>query len=219
MATSQILQRLYSLNTSSPRFCRNLHNLIRQSEGEDHHLLDLQGSDLIRLVDFLDRVCIPPSAPLQLTEQAPQALAIIPPADDVSRLCLHKLQAICSHHKIVPSSYIISGDIAKVGTYPVASTDLSDVWEATFNGTKVCIKQPKITRANYQDMEKVNNLHGTPIPRLLNDTRWHVGVLQGGDHVEMVETSEYRSLHRRYARSFAVCIGMDAERNSNRISR
>ena len=50
------------------------------------------------------------------------------------------------------------------------------------------------------------------------DTCWHVGVLQGGDHVETFETSEYCSLHRRHAGSFAICIGVDAEWNSNRIS-
>ena len=68
MATSKILQHLYSLNTSSPDFSRYLHHLI-QSDGQDHYLLDLQGSeDLIRLVDFLDKVRVPPSTFLQLTK-------------------------------------------------------------------------------------------------------------------------------------------------------
>src|ERR1700753_86174 len=61
MATANILQRLYSLNSSSPHFCRNLHDLI-QSDGEDHYLSGLQGSDLIRLVDFLDEVRVLPFA-------------------------------------------------------------------------------------------------------------------------------------------------------------
>src|ERR1700753_2784972 len=50
------------------------------------------------------------------------------------------------------------------------------------------------------------------------DTCWHIGVLQGSDHVETFETSEYCSLHRRYTRSFAIRIRVDAEWNSNRIS-
>ena len=70
MATSQILRHLYSLNTSSPDFTRYLSHLI-QSDGEDHYLLNLQGSDLNRLVDFLDEVRVLPSASLQLTKRTP----------------------------------------------------------------------------------------------------------------------------------------------------
>ena len=218
MATANILQRLYSLNTSSPHLCRNLHDLI-QSDGEDRYLSGLQGSDLVRLVDFLEKVRVSPSAPLQLTELAPQALAIIPTTDDVSRLCLHKLQAICSHHGILPSSHIIAGGLTKVGDYPVASGGFADVWEGVHDKTKVCIKCPKTTRTDYQEKDKVNNLHGTPLPRLLNDTRWHIGVLQGSNYVETIQTSEYCSLDRHYAKSFAICIGVDVEWNYNRISR
>ena len=167
MDTSEILRHLYSLDTSSPDFSRYLYHLI-QSDGEDHYLLDLQGSDSIRLVDFLDKVRVPPSASLQLTEQASQALTIIPATDDVSRLCLHKLQVICSHHGTLPSSYNIAGGLTKVSDYPVASGGFADVWEGTHNSIKVCIKCPKITIKNRRGVEKVNHLRGisfTPIER------------------------------------------------------
>ena len=170
MATANILRHLYSLDTSSPDLSRYLYHLI-QSDGDDHYLLGLQGSKLIRLVDFLDEVRVSPSASLQLTEQAPQALAIIPPTDDVSRLCLHKLQAICSHHGILPSSHIIAGGLTRVGDYAFASGGFADVWEGMHDNTKVCIKCPRITIRDRQDIEKVNDLHSAPIPRLLNLTR------------------------------------------------
>ena len=176
MATANLLQRLYSLNTSSPHLCRNLHDLI-QSDGEDRYLSGLQGSDLVRLVDFLDRVRIPPYAPLQLTELAPQALAIIPTTDDVSRLCLHKLQAICTYHSILPSSHIIAGGLSKVGDYPVASGGFADIWKGMHGNTEVCIKCPKITVRDRQGIEKVSGLHGTLLPRPLNNMSWHIGVL------------------------------------------
>ena len=177
MATSQILQHLYSLNTSSTDFSRYLYHLI-QSDGEDHYLLDLQGSDLIRVVDFLDKVGVPiPASIRQLAKQTSQALANIPTADDVSRLCLHKLQAICSHHGILPSSHIIAGGLIRVGDYPVASGGFSDVWEGVHDNTKVCIKCPRITIRDRQDIEKVNDLHGISLSRLLSDTRWHTGIL------------------------------------------
>ena len=104
-------------------------------------------------------------------EQALQALAIIPAADNVSRLCLLKLRAICSHRGILPSSHIISGGLTKLGDYPVASGNFGEVWEGEYDSTKVCIKCPRITVRDRQDMEKVSDLHGAPIPRLLNLTR------------------------------------------------
>ena len=70
MATPKILQRLYSIKTSSPDFSHYLHSLI-QSDREENYLCNLQGPALTRLVDFLDRVRIFPSASLQLTKQIP----------------------------------------------------------------------------------------------------------------------------------------------------
>ena len=58
MPTSQILRHLYSLDTSSPDLSRYLYHLI-QSDREDPYLLGLQGSELTRLVDFLDMVRAP----------------------------------------------------------------------------------------------------------------------------------------------------------------
>ena len=70
MATPKILQRLYSIKTSSPDFSHYLHSLI-QSDREENYLCNLQGPALTRLVDFLDRVRIFPSTSLRLTKQIP----------------------------------------------------------------------------------------------------------------------------------------------------
>ena len=59
MATSRILQHLYSLNTTSPDLLPNLYRLI-QNDDKEQYLSGLQGADLIRLVDFLEEVrCLP----------------------------------------------------------------------------------------------------------------------------------------------------------------
>jgi len=55
MSASQVLQRLYSLDTSSPNLPRYLHRLI-QHDKEEQYLSSLQGLELDRLVDFLDQV-------------------------------------------------------------------------------------------------------------------------------------------------------------------
>ena len=50
------LHCLYSLDPSSPGFVRRLHSLFRYDD-EERCLSRLQGSELTRLLDFLDRVC------------------------------------------------------------------------------------------------------------------------------------------------------------------
>ena len=156
MTTPQILHLLYSFNTFTPEFSSSLDRLI-QSDGEDHYLSTLQGPELTHLVDFLDRVRVLSSASFQLTKKTLQALGIIPVTEDVSRRCLHKLQAICSDSGILPSSHIVSGGLVRVGDYPVASTNLSDVWEGTHGSAKVCIKSPRITIKDRHDIEKVSS--------------------------------------------------------------
>ena len=54
-SASQILQRLYSLETSSPAISRLIYSLIRHDEKE-RYLSSLRGPELARLVDFLDEV-------------------------------------------------------------------------------------------------------------------------------------------------------------------
>ena len=62
MSTSRALQRLHSLGTSSPDLLRCLYDLI-QSDDEEQYLTSLRGSELTRLVDFLDRVRSSPLVP------------------------------------------------------------------------------------------------------------------------------------------------------------
>jgi len=55
MSASQLLQHLYSLGASSPGISRLIYGLIRHDEDEQY-LSSLKGSELTRLVDFLDEV-------------------------------------------------------------------------------------------------------------------------------------------------------------------
>ena len=56
MSTSQLLQYLYSINTSSPDFSHLRCGLIRQDE-DAKYLSGPSGSDLALLVNFFDDVC------------------------------------------------------------------------------------------------------------------------------------------------------------------
>jgi len=79
MSTSQVLQQLYSLDTSSPNLSRYLYCLIQRDE-EEQYLSGLQESELRRLVDFLDEVRalqVPPF--IQLRSRSCRLLAPSPP--------------------------------------------------------------------------------------------------------------------------------------------
>ena len=58
--TSRTLQRLYSLDASSPDLIRYLQSLIRYDE-EEQYLTNLRETKLTQLVDFLDKVRAVPS--------------------------------------------------------------------------------------------------------------------------------------------------------------
>lgn len=158
MSASQLLQHLYSTNASSPDFSRLLYGLIRQDE-EEGYLYNLEGSKLAQLVDFLDGVRTLPLAFRSLTKQTLQALSVIPTTDDVSLQCLHKLQAICGHHMILPSSYTISGEITRVGDRPIALGGFADVWEGTYDGKKVCAKWLRVSLNDDKALNKVRIWH------------------------------------------------------------
>ena len=169
ISTSRVLQCLYSLDTSSPDFFHNLYYLIRYDEDEQY-LTSLQGSELTRLVDFLDKVHPVPPAFRRYTKQTPQALGAIPTTDGVARGCLNKLQEICGHHTILPSSYIASGQIARVGDGPVALGVTADAWEGTYRGKKVSIRCLKIRTENYRILKKVRIRYDASSSRLLKNT-------------------------------------------------
>ena len=154
MSTSRILQRLYSLDSSSPDFLRHLFCLIQYDEKE-HYLTSLQGSGLARLVNFLDGVRTILSAFHRFTERIPQVLSAIPTTDDVQRQCLQKLQTICGHHTAIPSSCVVSDQIARVGDGPITLGGIADVWEGTCHGKKVFIKHLRVSVKNYQTIKKV----------------------------------------------------------------
>jgi len=153
MSTPWILHRLYSLDSRS-LFLRHLYSLIRHDE-EERYLPGLQGPELARLVDSLDEVRDFPSSFCPVTKRALQTLSTTSTNDEVSRQCLRKLRAICGHHATLPSSCIISDEIARVGDSPIALGVITDVWEGTHRGKRVYIKPLKVSLNNDQTLKKV----------------------------------------------------------------
>ena len=153
------LHCLYSLDPSSPGFVRRLHSLFRYDD-EERYLSRLRGSELTRLLDFLDRVCALLSAFRPATKQTLQTLGTIPPNDDIYTQCLRKLQAICSHHASLPPSYFASGGIARVGDNPIAVGVISAIWEATYHNKRVSIEHLKVSLNDDQARREVRVRYG-----------------------------------------------------------
>ena len=168
MSTHWILHRLYSLNPSSLDFPRRLYPLIWHDE-QEQYLSNLQGPELARLVDFLDKVGALSSTFCPVMKRILQTLSAISADDDLSRKCLHKLQAICGHHTILPSSHIASGQITRVGDGPIARGVIADVWEGTYHGRRVLIRCLKAPLNNDRILKKVRSRGGMSLLRPLKD--------------------------------------------------
>ena len=165
MSTSRILR---SLDISSPDFLRHLYCLIRCDEKEQY-LASLEGSELARLADFLDKVRAVSSAFHHFTNYTPQAIDVIPTTDDVARQCVNKLQVICGHHTILPPSCIASGKIDRMGDDPVARGVIADVWEGIHDGEKVTIKCLRASLVDNKTLKKVRILCHRSLSRLLEN--------------------------------------------------
>ena len=172
MSTPWNLHRLYLLDPSSLDFLRHLYSLIRHDK-EEQYSTSLQGSQLVRLVDFLDEVRAVPSAFHQFTKRTPQALSAVSVNDDISRQCLHRLQAICGHHATLPSSYIISGGIVRVGDGPIALGTIAEVWEGAYHSKRVSIKCLSVPLNDDQTLKEVRVQCGASLSCLLKNTCGH----------------------------------------------
>ncbi|KAF9642913.1 kinase-like protein [Thelephora ganbajun] len=125
-SSSPAIQRLHRLDTSSPDFHDQLCNVLY---GEEYTqcAANLQGDDLVWLVDYLDKT-----------------LNRLDPSGAASRKCLRELRNICGTNAILPTSYTLSADLLGVGTDPFAWGGFGDVYHGTLNGSRVCVKRVRV---------------------------------------------------------------------------
>ena len=117
----------------------------------------------------------------------------------------------------LPSSYIISGHLARFGDGPIALGGSAEMWEGTHNGGRVCIKVLYVTQCDSETPTKVRILLWCVFLCRLRNTRDATVILQRGHHMEQVEAPECCSFHRRYKGTLADCVGVDAERNFDEL--
>ena len=62
---------------------------------------------------------------------------------------------MCREHKSLPSSYIITGELKKIGEFPSGGGGYADVWYGMYRGSKVAIKVLHVFTKDLASIEKV----------------------------------------------------------------
>ena len=141
--SSPALQKLHNLEIHSPDFQDQLFNAVCEKEYAEC-VLDLEGDDPTWLVNFLDKVRL--FLPHWLdTYNTAQALNILQPSGVASRKCLDELRSICGNRGILPTSYTLPLHLLDIHRRPFASGDFGDVYQGTFDGSRVCIKHLRVS--------------------------------------------------------------------------
>ena len=146
------LQQLYHLNRSSPDFHDQLCSVIYGEEYRES-VPNLQGEDLVCLVDYLDEVRRHISPPRSLLKQT-QVLGRLNPSSATSRKCQRELRTICGARGILPTSYTISSYLLNICD-PFAAGEHGDVYEGTLDGVRVCVKRVRVDQGGSQRTSKV----------------------------------------------------------------
>jgi len=143
MPPQNTLRQLGLLDGSSPEFHDQLTDIL---DGEEYArcVMDIQGGDLARLVDYLDEVRC--RAPLPCPSlKPPQALDTLHPTSPVFHRCLRELKHVCGIRAVLPTSCTPSSPLTIIGRQPIALTSSGDLYEGrTLEGSKVRINRVRV---------------------------------------------------------------------------
>ena len=140
--SSLALLQFRHLDRSSPNFDDQLRNVLYGSE-YDKYALNIQGDDLMWLVNYLDEVRCRVSPPHSLLKPA-QALDCLDPSGPAFRKCLRELRSICGVGGILPTSYILPPHHLNVGSEPFGFGEWGDEYEGTLDGSRVCVQRIRV---------------------------------------------------------------------------
>ena len=65
------------------------------------------------------------------------------------------LRKMCREHKSLPSSYVIAGELKKIGEPPSGSGGYANVWCGMYRGSKVAIKVLHVSAVDPASVERV----------------------------------------------------------------
>ena len=212
--SSLALLQFRHLDRSSPDFGDQLCNVLYGSEYEQYGP-NIQGDDLVWLVNYLDEVRCRVSPPHSLLKPA-QALDCLDPSGPAFRKCLRELRSRCGAGGILPISYILLPHRINVGSEPFASGGFGDVYKGTLDGSMVCIKRIRVyTPDGPQKAARVRcRRRRFPCSQLLTEP---TDLLSRGRDVEALETPKYPIPTGCHYHSLAARFELDVRRRPARI--
>jgi len=207
----QAFQGLRRLSWSSPNFHDQLSNVLC---GEEYQrcVQNLQGDDSVWLVDYLDKVCRHVTLP-RSSFKSLQALDGLDPSSPVSRKCLRELRNICSTRMALPTSYQIPSNLLKIDPEPFAFGGFGDVYHATLDGSRVCIKRLRMYTSDGPQKGTKVRYSRRRSPHLPSPTK-PTELLSRGRNVEAHDTPKHSPTSRCYHRSPPARFELDAWRGS-----
>lgn len=145
-----------------------------------------------------------------------QALDALDPTGPTFLKCQGELRKVCSTWKMLPTSYTILGTLLNTSTEPVSSGDFADIYEGTLKGSKVCVKQARISsEVSLQAAQKVHHTTSQFVGcRFLTD---HTALLPRGNLVETPNSPKHCSLPGYHCYSLEAYFGLDAWRRPDRV--
>ena len=214
--SSSVLQQFHHLDRSSPDFHDKLCNVFYGSE-YSQWVSNLQGDDLVWLVDYLDkvrcRITFPHPPP-----QSVQALDGLDPSGPAFRKCLRELRSRCGDGGILPASYTLAPHLLNVGSEPFASGTYGDVYDGTLDGSKICVKRIRVyTQPGPQKAAKVHcrRRRFPRSPSLMEP----IDLLSRGHNVETLDAPKHPMPTGCYYDSLPAHFDLDVWRRSAGIYR
>ena len=140
--SSLTLEELLHFEVSSPDFPQQLENALREQDCEQY-ALNLGANDLIRLVDYLDKVRrhIPRYRhPLK----PPQALDALGPTSPGFRVCSRRLGLICGTRTVLPTSYTSPSSLLSVARGCSVPGGHGEVHQGNLGGSMVRVKRMRV---------------------------------------------------------------------------
>ena len=170
---------------------------------------NLQGDDLVWLIDYLDKVCHRITSSYSQLKSA-QALDCLDPSTAASRKILRELRTICGAREILPTSYTLSSDLLNISSNPFAAGGYGDVYEGTLDGSRVCVKRARIYDDEPRRVTKVRHSRRRfPCSSYLTKP---TDLLPRGSDVETFDTSKHSTAIGYHRHSFPTCFGLDVWR-------
>jgi hypothetical protein len=198
-----ILQQLDRLSASSPGFQDQLSNILH---GEEYFqcVRDLQGDDLVRLVDCLDKVCRRIALPTLRSSQRRLLMASIPP------LPLPKRASVSSE------GYAALGGYSQHRTSFHLTFSMLVPSHSPRGVTVICSREPSVVRGFALHVFGFMNIHrrvpkfvtGCHFPSPPSPTRL-TGLLPRGRSVETLNTPEHRTTPGCHSHSLPAYLRMD----------